>query len=495
MVFFKFRLTGGVFIIALIALTPDIHAQKAEKLITPTSFYLEPGTYGTKRETHPPDYVRDFGLLNSNPKSWLKGLKLGLDYRVRAEMRHNDIRRDAMVTDWPFLLRSRAYVGIHEGWGPFRWALELEDAHRVNGRFASDTRDFNRHELIQSYAELHFLNVLPKDRGGNQMPVFLRFGRQAFEMLDRRLIGLNRWRNTTNTFYGFRAALGGDHNAWHLDALLMNPIERSILSYDQPNYQQTFGAVIGHWRTLQPQMVFEPFVLWLDQRKSESQNLRARRIVSPGLRVYGKPQNGAFHYELNGIVQFGEDGSLQHKAFAFMGEVGYAVKHWPHQPKLGLFYGFVSGDKSPNDQENNRFERFFGFARPWSADDYIIMENIQTLKFRVETKWKKGVRADAGYGFYWLASANDRFANLLNGNGNRDLTGESGRFVGHGFDARVLFKPVGFVSANIGLALFSNGGFVQHRQEAVLGESEAGSQFVYVELMFNVLDVFQKKAP
>ena len=158
-----------------------------------------------------------------------------------------------------------------------------------------------------------------------------------------------------------------------------------------------------------------------------------------------------------------------------------------------MFFGYVSGDKNPNDNENNRFERFFGFARPWSSDDYIVMENIITPKIKLEFELFKEVKIDAGSSFYWLASEKDRFNNLLAGSSfNRDATGKSGNNIGHGLDSRIRFKPTRFIDANIGYTHFVFGDFVKNRQQVANGESALSSNFAYVELSFNVFNVFKK---
>jgi hypothetical protein len=56
------------------------------------------------------------------------------------------------------------------------------------------------------------------------------------------------------------------------------------------------------------------------------------------------------------------------------------------KPRVSLFYGHATGDRDPNDGTDNRFERFFGFGRPWSANDYIVYENIRAPKLRFEAR-------------------------------------------------------------------------------------------------------------
>ena len=454
-----------------------------------STYFVEAGSYGTKRETDPPSYVRNLsktGIKGTENMDWLD---VGLDYRARFEIRHQDIRRPEIVTDYPLLLRTRAYLGVKNLTDPFRFAIEFEDAHRVNGKFAPDSRDFNRAELIQAYADLHFKEALGKDDLGNSRPILIRFGRQAFEFLDRRLIALNSWRNTTNNFLGVRAAVGQEKNDWQVDVLAVRPINRLIDEFDQTDHNLDFWAIMGHWRKWSDALTIEPYYMGLKQRPAAGNNSRERLIHSPGIRFYGWVSNKSFDYDLTYTQQFGNDNGLDHNAFAVTAELGYKLSKLRSKPRVSLSYGYVSGDKDPNDLENNRFERFFGFARPWSSDDYMVMENIITPKLKVEFEPIKDVKFDGGYSFYWLASATDRFNNLLGGFDNRDITGDSGKFLGHGLDARVRFMPAKFIDVNMGYMHYTNGIFVTNRQQNLLGKSANSSDFVYIELSFNLMDL------
>jgi hypothetical protein len=463
-------------------------------VVTPpvkTSYYVEPGSYGTTRETDPPAYIRNLSKTGIKGVEKVNWLNIGVDYRARFEYRHNDIRRPVITTDYPVLLRSRAYIGVTNIIDPLRFAIEFQDSHRTNGKFPKDDRDFNRAEIIQGYAELHFKKALGKDDLGNNRPLFIRFGRQAFEFMDRRLIGLNQWRNTTNNFLGFRSSIGQDKNDWQIDLLALRPIIRLVEKFDKTDHDRDFWAVIGHWRKWSEVITIEPYYLGLKQRATPATTNRERLIHSPGIRLYGWVNDKHMNYDFTYTQQFGEDNNQTHNAYAITAEVGYKFDNaW--KPRVSLFYGYVSGDKNPNDNVNNRFERFFGFARPWSSDDYVIPENIVTPKIKVEFEPVKGVKVDGGYSFYWLASSTDRFNNLLGGTNNRDRTGNSGDFLGHGLDARVRFSPVKFIDANIGYTHYTNGEFVLNRQKAALGESANSSDFAYIELSFNAFDLFKK---
>ncbi|GAL85449.1 hypothetical protein MYP_2678 [Sporocytophaga myxococcoides] len=470
----------------------DTTAKKTEEQ---KSYYVEAGSYGTKRDPTPPEYARQFnktGITGVEKISWLD---VGLDNRVRFEYRQYDIRRPFLTTDYPILFRTRAYVGIKEVLDPFRFAVEMSDAFRVHSKFPRDNRDFNRVEPISLYAELHFKKALGKDPYGNNRPAFVRFGRQNFEFLDRRLIGSNQWRNTTNTFTGFRAALGQDKNDWQIDLLALKPLVRLMTELDTADHQTQFGAAIFHWRKWSRIITIEPYLLYLRQKPNSQDTIRDRRIYNIGTRVYGWLTK-EINYDVTYNQQLGTDNNKKQRAYAITAEIGYKFQYgW--KPRFSLFYGYASGDRNPNDDVNNRFERFYGFARPWSADDYIVMENIIAPKARVEFEPGKKLKVDFSYSFYWLASRTDRFNNLFNvptnpDAPNRDKTGQSGVYLGHGPDGRIRFEVLKFIKTAIGYSHYFNGTFVKNRQEVAYNNSTLGSNFFYIETMVNFFDIFKK---
>ncbi|MES2568448.1 MAG: alginate export family protein, partial [Verrucomicrobiota bacterium] len=307
-------------------------------------------------------------------------LEIGLDYRFRYEYRDDDIRRAEGGLDEPWLHRTRAYLGVKKIIDPLRFAFEMQDARRYNSNYPRDNRDVNEFELIRAYAELYFEDLLGHDPLGNPRPLSIRYGIHNFEFLDRRLIGNNQWRNTANSFQGFQATLGQESNDWQIDLLAVQPRDRLLYDFDEPVDQQWFYAIIGHWRKWSDIITIEPYYLALHQ--SGRPGVVEREVHSPGIRGYGKIGETGFDYEASFNYQFGYSGNLDLRAFGGTAEVGYSIKH-PWKPRVSVFYGYATGDRDPNDQEDNRFERFFGFGRPWSANDYIVYENISTPKLRV----------------------------------------------------------------------------------------------------------------
>lgn len=448
-----------------------------------TSYYVEPGSYSTQRDSEPPRYVRNLGTVDG--PAWLD---FGLDYRARYEYRDDDIRRPAISSlDRPFLLRTRAYAGIRTVLDPLRLVLEFEDARSSSSQFPDNNRDTNQVDFIQGLAELYYPDLLGSDPRGNPRPLSIRAGRMAFELLDRRLVARNEWRNTTNNFDGLRLSLGQEANDWQLELLRLNPVVRQLTGVDKPDRNQVFSAVLGHWRALAPLLTLEPHYMGLRQSAAPANGNRRRDIHAGGLRAYGRFLGGALNYDLGLMQQTGHDGALQHRGRGFTFETGYSWLEHAWRPRLSLFYGYASGDHHPGDATSNRFDRFFGFARPWSANDYITYENIETPKLRLELQPARTVRIDAGYSRYRLASAHDRYATLLDGTSfNRDPTGQSGRNLGDEVDVRVRVELTANFDANIGYAHFRTDDFVTARQQAFGGSAAADSDFLYIELTLSL---------
>ena len=445
-------------------------------------------SHGTQPETDPPRYVRNLAKTGVAAFKQLDWLDAGLDFRERYELRENDIRRPFLATDHNFLHRTRAYLGVRQIADPLRFALEFEDSRRSNTVYARDTRDVNEFELIQGYGELYFDDALGHDPLGNARPIRLRVGRMAWESLDRRMIGNNQWRNTTNNFEGLRLNLGQESNDWEIDLWGVQPIVRDTDKFDSPNDDVWFFGGIVNWRRWSQWLTLQPYYLGLRQRARGA--LLEREVHAPGVRGYGVVPDTAIDYDLSGTYQFGHEGSRAKSAYALTIEFGYTFAHaW--KPRASVFYGYASGDRDPTDQRDQRFERFFGFARPWSADDNIVFENVKTPKIKLEFEPRKGLAIDGGYSWYWLASKRDRFNNLLNGiNGdnrfNRDRGGQSGDLLGQAVDVRVRYRLTPRIDTAVGYSHWLNGEFVEKRQLAALGETTATTNFLYVEVSLNV---------
>jgi hypothetical protein len=109
------------------------------------------------------------------------------------------------------------------------------------------------------------------------------------------------------------------------------------------------------------------------------------------------------------------------------------------------------------------------------------MANISAPKVRVEfeppVSWLDSLKVDAGFSWYRLDSATDRWR----GADLRDQAGASGKDVGKEIDMRVRFPINQFISANLGYAHFWAGDFTKTQTEKAEANRRDNSDFLYAE--------------
>lgn len=467
------------------------------ELAAAEDYYVKTRGYRSEPETDPPRYVRNLSKTQFEQFRDVDWLDIGLEFRTRYEYRENDYRPVPTGTnssnvfrpkpDNLWLLRTRAYVGVHDILDPLRFAVEFQDSRSYNGLYERNVSDVNEFELIQGYAELYFKNLL-----GHNRPLSIRAGRQSLELLDRRLIGNNQFRNTTNNFEGFRVRFGKQQNSWDLDTFAFQPVERLKYDFDRPDESTWIYGGILSIRRWSDFITVQPYFLGRKQNGNTTNPVAANRkpdmdIYAPGVRIYGVLSNG-FDYDADLNKQFGRFGALsgtrqtlrQHDAVAYSIELGYTFDHdW--RPRTSVLYAYGSGDKNPSDNLNQRFDAFYGFNQPWSRNDYFSWDNIHAPKARIEFAPYKDVRIDTAYNAYWLASNTDAWnrANL------RDPTGRSGTFLGHEFDIRMTHKLNPYVDWSLSYARFTPGDFTKALARAGGPFTTEPSNFFYFEVSLN----------
>jgi hypothetical protein len=472
-------------------------------------FFVKTRGYRVEPEPDPPSYVRNLSKTQFEQFRDIEWLDVGLDHRMRFEYRENDYRIYNQETpvgvviprfrpnpDSIFLLRTRAYLGIHDILDPFRFVLEYQDSRSFNSIYPNDNGTTNQNELIQGYAELYFKNAL-----GNNRPLSFRGGRMHLELLDRRLIGNNQFRNTTNTFQGFRIHFGKKQNDWDLDTFGLQPLERLMYKFDRAEEQTwIYGGVLSirRWSeyiTIQPYFIGrkqngDPYNTIATERSND------RDIYAPGLRIYGLFGKSGFDFDADINKQFGTFGvtrtvkrklvqeDLQHDAIGYAIELGYTWDHdW--KPRTSVFFGYGSGDKDPNanftSNTNDRFDPFYGFNQPWSRQDYYSWDNIITPKLRQELTPTQTLKVDAGVGAFWLASNTDGW----NRTGLRDRTGKDGSFMGYEFDLRLQHQLNPYVGWVMSYGRYNPGSFTRDASQQLGAYATEPSNFFYFEVSLN----------
>ena len=305
-------------------------------------FYVPTKGYRVEPAADTPAYVRNLSKTQFEEFRNIDWLDVGLDFRTRYEYRENDYRptgdkkfREDADNIW--LLRTRAFVGVKDILDPLRFVVEMEDARSYNSLYQKTDADVNEFEMIQGYGELYFDNAL-----GNNRPISIRAGRQHLELLDRRLVGNNEFRNTTNNFEGYRVKFGKRQNNWDLDVFALQPVDRLKYEFDQPDEDTWFYGGVLSLKQWSEYVTIQPYFFGKktegDITNKVSNNRKADTdIYAPGLRVYGLFGASGYDFDANINKQFGVVGELSsdkknqsikhHDALAYSLELGYTFDH------------------------------------------------------------------------------------------------------------------------------------------------------------------------
>ena len=447
--------------------TPDAAETAASD--KPVNWFVRPTAAGTRRDTEPPSYVRplsESGLAGTEDLDWLL---FGLEHRTRFEMRDDNYRR-GLADDERFLMRSRVYFGIREILDPFRFAIEFQDSRQFGTELPELTRDANEADFLQAYGELFFADAL-----GKGQPIRFQAGRMAIDYIDRRLVSRNRFRNTTNAFDGFRLKVGEPSSPWEVAFFAVQPVQRQVLSADHPDEERWFYGLTGAWRKWSSVITLEPYWFILDEDR-KSRTRADRELHTMGLHGYGPIGDTGFDYDFDVAFQFGENGQRDIRAFASYGEVGYTFDH-PWKPRLAVSTAYASGDRTPGDSLDERFDSLFGSSKTmYSFMNLFPFRNLIQpalwLQFRPTSKTKVA----AIYRANWLASDSDSFIRA----GLRDPSGDSGDFVGQEIDLQIQHQFTDHVGMEAGYAHFFPGPFTSNVGGSFIDDAD----FFYLQMVF-----------
>jgi len=440
-------------------------------------YYVRPRGYRVVPETDPPRYVRDAAKTGFRLLETLDWLQLGAEERMRFEIRENSLLETPQTgTDYPVLSRFRLFLGIKKILDPFRMAIEFQDSRWENHLYPSTNRQVNEREPIQMYGELYFDDAL-----GSGRPLYVRGGRMAFELLDRRLVANNEFRNTSNTFQGVRAKWGEPTNDWEFDLLALQPIDRLLYAFDAVFPGLWFYGTVGSVRRWSEIATVQPYWLGLTQSVTDENPDPNDKfnIHTTGVRAYGIVNGTPWDWDVDVAYQFGKWTNDQiQNAWASALELGYTIERSFLKPRFSAFFGYGSGDRDPNDDQNNSFNALYGFNQPWSRNDYFSWDNAIQPKARLELNPSKDLLIDMGYGAFWLASSKAPWVRVR----LFDPTGRSGNWLGSEYDIRLRYRFWGRITTELSYSRFDPGTF-----PTKLGKGLA-SNFFYFQLTLSAFE-------
>lgn len=356
---------------------------------------------------------------------------LAIDSRTRFEVMDHPVNTSSLGrTDPQVALRNRVRLGLG-GDGPVRFLFEGQDARSYLNKDQGDfknTTTVDEWDILQLLGSLSAQNVL-----GSGLSTDLHFGRMTLDFGRRRFVARNDFRNTTNAFDGFHWQIS-QGKTWRFRAFLTEPVNRNEVKLDEQNKNSLF------WGTYAESIHF-PWLKWnayyFGLNDQQAANVNNHRTYSTyGFRLYKSNKVGEMDYELESTYQTGKRGVRDHFAFFQHLDLGYTFD-LPWSPRFLLHYDYASGDKNPNDNDDQRFDTLFGARRfeymPTGIVGPFFRTNFQGGGWRIITTPAKGWKVQLKQRFWWLAQSKDSFGS----SGLRDPSGNAGKNLGNDLEFRV----------------------------------------------------------
>ncbi|MBN2702218.1 MAG: alginate export family protein [Methylothermaceae bacterium] len=406
-------------------------------------------------------------------------ITFSVNHRTRYETLNNTFRAHTSGDDQILAFRTLVLGEIR--FRGFRLGGELEDS-----RIALDspgtpvnTTLVNQVELLQAYLAWEGRDVF-----GSGLDLGVKGGRLTMDFGSRRLIARNRFRNTLNGFDGidFNLSRAGE---WQWRSFFVFPVTRlpgdaEALRRGQTQFDEENGATffIGTFLGLDRLPLDsrgELYAYYLHEEDTHHHPIatKNRKLWTPGVRWYRKPDTGRFDFEFEAALQTGSSrasktstDSLDHFAYFGHAAVGYTFD-LPWRPRFLVQYDYASGDEDPNDGDHDRFDTLFGARRfefgPTSIWGAFARGNLNSPGFRVQVKPAPTVDGFFAYRAFWLAEKRDAWT----GAGLRDASGGSGGFLGHQIEIRTRWHVIpALMTLEAGWAHLFKGKFARNAPDA-----------------------------
>jgi len=410
-------------------------------------------------------------------------LKITGEQRSRYETQDEQFRAGQKGSDQILALRTSFLAQVD--FSPFKMTAELSDARQylTDSGSAVDTNTVNSFELLQSYLEWNLGHL-----GTGQH--YIRLGRETIDLGNRRLIARNSFRNTVNAFSGidWRWEAQSDTS---LRALWLLPNQRqpddltsiqdNDIAFDDQDLDLQLWAL---YLTLPFPFSRSSLEFYTFGLHETGENTRERQLYTPGLRLIRQAEVSTFDFELESIYQIGQSSATiggdkkQNRSHFQHLSLGYTFD-LPTQPNLRLSYDYASGDRDPDDNENNRFDTLYGARRfeygPTGSYGAIARSNLSSPEIRLNFKPTTKTEFMIAHRGIWLASSTDAWTAA----GVRDASGNSGHFVGQQLEARLRWEVIPEnLRLEIGLAQLFPGSYL----DSVPNGYSADTTYTYLEM-------------
>jgi hypothetical protein len=303
--------------------------------------------------------------------------------------------------------------------------------------------------------------------GAAKMSVTFEVGRFSREYGNGRLIARPPYGNVSNVQDG--AVLGVTGKGWSVQTMAGRPAIYAYpsLKFDDRFRKARFGGFYATTSRV-PHVNVDTYYLRLDDGDDFPFATR-RRFNTTGARLFGTAAGKRVDFENESVVQWGQFGALDHRAWFEHAQLGYAWPKAPWAPHLIAIYDHASGDADPRDTRNGTFDTLFGRSRfelgPTSIFGLVARSNIVSPGLWLITTPVKPIELSVQHRWNWLDQAKDRWRST----GLVDPTGRSGTELGTQTDFRLRYRWRPHLELDTSAVYFHDGAFVKARKPNIKG--------------------------
>jgi len=382
----------------------------------------------------------------STPRKALKEIAVGPfrldltgDLRLRDEYEDGfDVRGYRTGASDNFLL-SRVMVNFDLKLDANRHIyFQLRDAHAFGSNLGR--ADFKKSNPLEDVLDIRQAYLEWRRVGGS--PVDVKIGRQQISYGDQRVFGPGLWGNTGR--YAWDAAkVHFDSSDFWADMWAGRPIENRPERWPNRAFPAPTALVLyGGLKEIGPRLDFF-YAGRFDRRgitegESGRGDLEAHAV---GFQLQGKVRE-RFDYTATGVRQFGRYGEDRIQAFGLNAGAGITLPvTW--SPRVAGQYTWGSGDRDPADGRHGTFDGVFGGADINFYGDLNLFywANLQDYEWDLHLRPAESLRLALEHHTYRLDQARDAWYSTSLATVRRDVTGLSGKALGHELNFRLTWQP------------------------------------------------------
>ena len=265
--------------------------------------------------------------------------------------------------------------------------------------------------------------------------LLIRLGRQELAYGADRLIDIREGPNVRQSFDAARISL--ENTSYKVDAFYARQVATNKGIFDD-GYDLNQAILWGVYSTIDLPFLRRPnsgdvpqidlYYLGFDRQNAAFNQSAARTGPLPvpghetrhsvGGRVHGKVfplgdglLTGEFHYDVEGLYQFGTFGDADISAWGMFFDLGYYFKALPFGPNVSLRYDLTSGDSHRGDGTLGTFNPLFPRGAYFSEPGFIGPNNLIVLHPVIDWHLHKALGLSTTVLGYWRQDTGDGIYN------------------------------------------------------------------------------------